>query len=274
MVTYDEVDLYSGLAALHWSAYDDPAWDHDFYKRVVEEAGGLALDVACGAGRLLRRYLQAGLAVEGVDSSADMLAVCRQKAAAAGLAPVLYCQPMQALDLPKRYACIYIPCGSFTCVIGQENALAALRCFQRYLLPGGVLAFNAYFGDWGDYDYNQAEAARIYPTEWKPHVVKELGGPRRLAVERRWIGVDPVAQIVSEQRRYRLYDGEDLLQEEVHTGQNHWYFKNEMLLMLRLAGFENVQVKGDYTDEDFGPQHTGTMVFICRAPAVGAEKGG
>ncbi len=274
MVTYDEIDLYSGLAALHWSAYDDPAWDHDFYKRVVEEAGGLALDVACGAGRLLRRYLQAGLAVEGVDSSADMLAVCRQRAEAEGLSPVLYCQPMQALDLPKRYACIYIPCGSFTCVIGQENALAALRRFQRHLLPGGVLAFNAYFGDWGDYDYNQAEAARIYPTEWKPHVVKELGGPRRLAVERRWIGVDPVAQIVSEQRRYRLYDGEDLLQEEVHTGQNHWYFKNEMLLMLRLAGFENVQVKGDYTDEDFGPQHTGTMVFICRAPAVGAEKGG
>ena len=23
----DEIDMYSGLAALHWSAYDDPAWD-------------------------------------------------------------------------------------------------------------------------------------------------------------------------------------------------------------------------------------------------------
>ena len=56
-MTFDEIDMYSGLAALHWSAYDDPAWDHDFYKRVVEQAGGLALDVACGAGRLLRRYL-------------------------------------------------------------------------------------------------------------------------------------------------------------------------------------------------------------------------
>jgi hypothetical protein len=76
--------------------------------------------------------------------------------------------------------------------------------------------------------------------------------------------------VVSEQRRYRLYDGDDLLQEEVHAGQNHWYFRNEMLLLLRLAGFENVQVKGDYTDADFGPQHTGTMVFICRKPAISA----
>ena len=38
--------------------------------------------------------------------------------------------------------------------------------------------------------------------------------------------------------------------------------------MLRLAGFEDVQVKGDYTDEDFGPQHTGTLVFICRKPSI------
>ena len=89
-------------------------------------------------------------------------------------------------------------------------------------------------------------------------------------VERRLTGVDPVAQISSEQRRYRLYDGEQLLQEEVHAGQNHWYFKKELLLMLRLAGFADVQVKGDYTDEDFGPQHTGTMVFICGKPDASA----
>ena len=267
-MTFDEIDMYSGLAALHWSAYDDPAWDHDFYKQVVEQAGGLALDVACGAGRLLRRYLHAGLEVEGVDSSADMLAVCGQKAEADGLSPVLYCQPMQALDLPKRYACIYVPCGSFTCVIGQENALEALRRFHRHLLPGGVLAFNVYFGDWGDYDYNKPEQERVYPTEWKPHVVKELGDQRRLVVERRMTAVDPVEQISCEERRYRLYEGELLLQEEIHAGQNHWYFKKEMLLMLRLAGFEDVQVKGDYTDEDFGPQHTGTLVFICRKPSI------
>ena len=78
-MTFDEIDMYSGLAALHWSAYDDPAWDHDFYKRIVEQAGGLALDVACGAGRLLRRYLQAGLAVEGVDSAADIDVYKRQR---------------------------------------------------------------------------------------------------------------------------------------------------------------------------------------------------
>ena len=261
---YDEVDLYSGLAALHWSAYDEPAWDHDFYKAIVQQAGGLALDVACGAGRLLRRYLAAGLTVEGVDSSADMLAVCRRKAEADGLAPTLFCQPMQALNLPRRYDCIYVPCGSWTCVTGRENALEALRRFHEHLRPGGVLAFNAYYGDWGDFDYNSPDQARAYPTEWAPHVIKELGGQRRLVIDRRLTGVDPVQQLSREERRYRLMDGETLLQEEVHAGQNHWYFAAEVVMMLGMAGFTDIEVTGDYTGEPFGPQHTGTIVFVCR----------
>ena len=264
MEQFDEVDMYSGLAAMHWSAYDDPSWDHDFYKQVVEQAGGLALDVACGAGRLLRSYLHAGLTVEGVDSSADMLAICRQKAEADGLSPVLYCQPMQELNLPKRYDCIYVPCGSWTCVVGRDNALQALRRFHEHLRPGGVLAFNVYWGDWGNYDYSNPEEGRVYPTEWVPHVVKEFDGERRLVVERRMTAVDPVDQLSSEERRYRLMDGETLLQEEIHAGQNHWYFKNEVVFMLQVAGFVDIQVTGDYTGEEFGPQHTGTIVFVCR----------
>lgn len=57
--------------------------------------------------------------------------------------------------------------------------------------------------------------------------------------------------------------------------------------MLRLAGFVNVQVKGDYTDEDFGPQHTGTQdlaggrcmaatsaPFALTAPAASPRRAG
>lgn len=100
-------------------------------------------------------------------------------------------------------------------------ACGAGRLLRRHLLPGGVLAFNVYWGDWEDFDYNDPSKERVYPREWRPHVVKELGGPRRLVIERRITGVDPVEQVASEERRYRLYDGEDLLAEEVQAGQNH-----------------------------------------------------
>src|SRR5688500_12246023 len=108
MTQIDEAELYSGHAALMWAAYDETGWDHDYYKRVLEKNGGIALDIGCGTGRLLRRYLKAGLNVEGVDIAADMLEHCRRLAEADGLTVTLYNQPMQALDLPKKYDTIYI----------------------------------------------------------------------------------------------------------------------------------------------------------------------
>ncbi|MCW5859599.1 MAG: hypothetical protein KIS63_14975, partial [Caldilineales bacterium] len=83
-------------------------------------------------------------------------------------------------------------------------------------------------------------------------------------VERRLTWQDPIEQYDAEERRYRLYQDEALVAEEVHAGQYHWYFQHELLLMLRLAGFDDVSVKGDFTDEDFGPQHQGSMVFLAR----------
>jgi ubiquinone/menaquinone biosynthesis C-methylase UbiE len=117
---------------------------------VIINQGGTALDVGCGTGRLLLRYLQEGLDVEGVDTSADMLSICREKAAARGLdAPVLYQQAMQDLDVPGKYRTIYIPCGTFCLLIDRAQAFEALNRFHACLEPEGVLVFNLFwpFGD-------------------------------------------------------------------------------------------------------------------------------
>jgi len=53
-------------------------------------------------------FLSDGLAVEGLDASAEMLAICRSKAAQVGVTPTLYQQPMQDVDLPTRYRTVFI----------------------------------------------------------------------------------------------------------------------------------------------------------------------
>ncbi len=257
---FDEAELYSGLAILHWANYTDPDWDHDYYRRAIERNGGVALDIGCGSGRLLRSYLRAGLNVEGMDISADMLDACRSLAAEAGLSPTLHHQAMQQLDLPGRYNTIYIPCGTFVCVMDREEALEALRRFHCHLAPGGELVFNIFNPD---HDYSGA-AKRELPQPWQPWVRYPQRDGRVLVVERRLTAIDPIEQYETEERRLRLFDGEELVREEVRAGQCHWYFKHEVLLMLRLAGFGEVRVTGDYTDEPFGPQHSGTMVFHAR----------
>lgn len=259
---FDERDLYTGLATLHWMTISqtDSRWDQAFYGRIIEGNGGRALEIGCGAGRLLLAYLQAGLDVEGIDFSGEMLAVCREQAVELGLQPVLYEQPMQALDLPHTFRTIYIPCGSFICVMDREAAIETLRRCYAHLEPGGTLAFNIYLAD---YNYSQTAAPGPFPGEWKPRAEKQLPGQRRLVVTVRETGIDPVEQIWMEQRRYQLYDGDQLLEEEIHSGQGRWYFRNELLLMLQIAGFSQVVVKGDYTDEEFSAKHTRTMVFLA-----------
>lgn len=51
---------------------------------------GLALEVACGTGRILLPCLQAGVDIDGLDLFPEMLAVLRRRAAELGLAPRLY----------------------------------------------------------------------------------------------------------------------------------------------------------------------------------------
>ena len=64
-------------------------------------------------GRLLVPFLRDGLAVEGLDASEEMLAICHTKAAHVGVTPMLYQQLMQDVALALRYRTILIPACSF-----------------------------------------------------------------------------------------------------------------------------------------------------------------
>jgi len=63
-------ESYDGLAAEMWDYMggDTPGADFDFYARKIRENPGTALDLTCGSGKHLLRYLQMGLDVEGVDA--------------------------------------------------------------------------------------------------------------------------------------------------------------------------------------------------------------
>ena len=82
---------YRGLAA---ECYDlwfgkEPFWDQGFFHERIRQNKGMALEIACGTGRLLVPFLRDGLVVEGMDASDEMLSICRAKAARAGVTPTL-----------------------------------------------------------------------------------------------------------------------------------------------------------------------------------------
>jgi len=133
---------YDGLVAEAydtWLPPDGNYSDRDLYRDIVRKGDGPALELGCGNGRLLVGYVADDLDVEGVDSAADMLAICRRHADAAGLTVTLHHADWTSLDLGREYATIYNPAGSFSLIDDEDAARRALVAWLGHLRPGGRL---------------------------------------------------------------------------------------------------------------------------------------
>ena len=135
--------------------------DVDFFRAAIEDGGQPALEIGCGTGRLLLPYLADGLDVDGVDSSAEMLAICRRKAGELGLGVRLYRQSMEALELPRRYRMIYVPTATIQLLTAPEAAEAMGR-FYRHLEPGGLVMLSLFLPWKTDFAADPAP-----PDQWR-----------------------------------------------------------------------------------------------------------
>lgn len=140
-------DIYYGLVAEGYDIYlaGVDFGDLDTWRRLLRQAGGPALELACGTGRLLVSLRADGFDVVGLDASAEMLAICRAKLAAHGLAAKLHHAAMECFDLPDRYAAIFCAAGSLALITTAAAQRKVLTVCRRHLRPGGIAAF-AMFG--------------------------------------------------------------------------------------------------------------------------------
>jgi len=133
---------YTGLMAQAWDVLrgDTSNWPgRFFYRDLIQRSGQPVLDIGCGTGRLLLDYLAQGIDIDGVDNSPDMLALCRRKATALGLAPALYQQYLEILSLPRQYRTIVVASSTLQLVIEPAMVAQAVQRIADHLLPGGVV---------------------------------------------------------------------------------------------------------------------------------------
>jgi SAM-dependent methyltransferase len=134
----DAADFYTGIVADLYGPLKSTTQSADPYAAFVEAAGAPALELGCGDGEPLLELRRRGYDVEGVDSSADMLARCRAHAAAEGLEVTLHHQRMEGLALGRRYRSIYLAGPTFTLLPDDETALRALRAVRSHLDDDGL----------------------------------------------------------------------------------------------------------------------------------------
>jgi SAM-dependent methyltransferase len=259
---------HHGIVASWWAEFNVGGPEISYFQKFIEDDGQPALDLACGTGRLLVPYLRAGLDVDGCDISADMIALCRERAEAEGLSPNLFVQAMHELALRRRYRTIVV-CGGFGLGASREQCFESLRRIYDHLEPGGLLLLDneAPYADEGLWRHWLEEERHAAPKPWR-----ELGqGDRRRGsdgaeyeLRSRVVELDPLAQQVTlEMRADRWRDGEQSSEE--HVLKMSLFFTHELSAMLERAGFADVTLRGDYTDRE-PDGDTGFVVFIARKP--------
>jgi ubiquinone/menaquinone biosynthesis C-methylase UbiE len=109
-------------------------WLDRFLRHV--EPGAPVLDLGCGAGEPIARYLiERGHPVVGVDFAANMLALARARFPEQRWIEA----DMRALDLPERFGGV-VAWDSFFHLTREEQR-AMIPRFARHLAPGGALLF-------------------------------------------------------------------------------------------------------------------------------------
>lgn len=239
---------YRGLIASAWDLLrgDTSDWsDRLFYRNIILQSGQPALDIGCGTGRLLLDYLADGIDIDGVDTSPEMLAICRQKAHALNLQPTLFQQNMETLDIPRRYRTIIVPSSSFQLVTDPIEAALAMRRFFYHLEPGGTLVM-PFMILW-----NGLTTEPIVSGEWE--INAERIRPDDGLLIRRWTRYiwDIPQQLEDTEDRYEVIRESEIIDSEYHVRSpaTRWYTQAQATRLYKEAGFINIRMVSEFSQE-------------------------
>lgn len=125
--------MYNSLAYLYDGLMDD--FDYEAYTAfILPYLSGRGMDLACGSGRITCALADAGCEMTGVDSSADMLNVARERAGERNITWVM-CD-MSSLPVPRgEYDFITCVCDGFNYLTPSQLRRTVERIYKA--LPAG-----------------------------------------------------------------------------------------------------------------------------------------
>jgi SAM-dependent methyltransferase len=227
---------YDSLANVYDLEYDHD-YDLPFWLSLAEREAGPVVEWGAGTGRIAVPLAAAGHDVTAVEISAGMVDGGREKGQAVGwiLGDMRDAKPKRSYGLA---VCAF---NSFLCLRSKEDALAFLRNAHEHLAPGGLLGI---------------EVSAFSPeelsggAELRHDLTRELpdGSLDRFSVST----YDSATQLMHMRLFYERYDGsgsfEDRMAQDLTIRTTN---RDELLLMLRLTGFEAEEVYGDFEGGTF-----------------------
>jgi len=227
---------YDHLADLYDLEY---AHDYDlpFWLSLAEREAGPVSAWGAGTGRLATPLDTASHDVTAVEISAGMVERGKEKSQTVNWVV----GDMRDVQLGRRYGLAVCAFNSFLCLRSIDDALAFLRNAHEHLVPGGLLGIEVS-------SFSPEELAG--GSELRHDFTRDLQDGRldRFSVTH----FDPATQLMHMRLFYERYDASDTLEaRRAHDLTIRTTNRDELELMLRLAGFGVEAIYGDFEGGTF-----------------------
>jgi SAM-dependent methyltransferase len=142
----NEYAVLSQFYDLEYSVFDA---DLDMYRQFAERARGPILELGCGTGRVLEALLDIQHPVVGIDTSAAMLDVARNRLA--GRVTLVERDMRACADPPTLpdapYSFVLSAINTFLHLTDVRSQIATLESVRRITTPGGVMLLDLFVPD-------------------------------------------------------------------------------------------------------------------------------
>jgi SAM-dependent methyltransferase len=162
------VSAYDNIARVYdpWSV--TVVEDVPFYVQEVRRlGGGPVLELGVGTGRIAVPVAASGVSVTGVDLSAGMLEVARERAALAGVEIDLRQGDMRDPPVEGEWPIVLIPFRSLLHMETDADRRAALRAVRKHLAPKGRLVFDVFTPSREDIEETDGKWLEREPGIWE-----------------------------------------------------------------------------------------------------------
>lgn len=242
--------------------------DVDFYVKAAAESGGPVLEVGCGTGRVLVPTARAGVEITGVDSSAEMLEICRRRLAEEPATVQSRAQlvegDMRNFKLPPKFRLATIPFRPFQHLTTVADQLSCLESIRRHLTDDGLLIFDLFNPSL------DALANQPIGTEHGEEPEFSMPDGRRVIRRHKTVAKDLFQQVGQYELIYYITHPDGREERLCHSFALRHLFRFEAEHQLARAGFAVENLYADFDRRAYGSKDPGDLIFVARK--AGEEK--